>query len=51
MDMAGNVGYSDSDPSAPRIINDLGHREASATPPNVFGYYSAHILSLDEKDP
>ena len=24
MDMAGNIGYSDSDPSAPRIINNLG---------------------------
>ena len=50
MDMAGNIGYSDSDPSAPRIINDLGEEEDRSVP-NVFGYYSAHILSLDEKDP
>ena len=52
MDMAGNIGYSDSDPSAPRIINDLGTaKDKTRTVPNVFGYYSAHILSLDEKDP
>ncbi len=52
MDMAGNVGYSDSDPSAPRIINDLGEDLADGRDvPNVFGYYSAHILLLDEKDP
>ena len=24
MDMAGNIGYSDSEPAAPRIINNLG---------------------------
>ena len=51
MDMAGNVGYSDSDPTAPRIINDLGSESDDRTVPNVFGYYSAHIISLDEKDP
>ena len=52
MDMAGNIGYSDSDPSAPRIINDLGEDLADGRDvPNVFGYYSAHIISLDEKDP
>ena len=52
MDMAGNVGFSDSDPSAPRIINNLGEpADERGTAPNVFGYYSAHILSLDEKDP
>ena len=50
MDMAGNIGYSDSDPSAPRIINDLGEEDDRSVP-NVFGYYSAHIISLDEKDP
>ena len=52
MDMAGNIGFSDSDPSNPRYINDLGEadenkREAG----NVLGYYSAHIVTLDEKDP
>ena len=54
MDMAGNIGYSDSEPSAPRIINNLGEPEGDQRgddPPNVFGYYSAHILLLDEKDP
>ena len=52
LDMAGNVGYSDSDPSAPRIINNLSEPIGERGDlPNVFGYYSAHILSLDEKDP
>lgn len=53
MDMAGNIGFSDSDPSNPRFINDLGEKEADRQEPlpNVLGYYSAHIITLDEKDP
>lgn len=53
MDMAGNIGFSDSDPSNPRFINDLGEKEADRQDPlpNVLGYYSAHIITLDEKDP
>ncbi len=53
MDMAGNIGFSDSDPSNPRFINDLGEKKADrqAPLPNVLGYYSAHIITLDEKDP
>lgn len=50
MDMAGNIGFSDSDPSNPRFINDLGEKE-NRKPGNVLGYYSAHIITLDEKDP
>ncbi len=51
MDMAGNIGFSDSDPSNPRFINDLGEKQADRKKPNVLGYYSAHIITLDEKDP
>ena len=52
MDMAGNIGFSDSDPANPRFINDLGEKDATKqNPGNVLGYYSAHIITLDEKDP
>ncbi len=51
MDMAGNIGFSDSDPSNPRYINDLGAEDGKRKPGNVLGYYSAHIMKLDEKDP
>ncbi len=52
MDRAGNIGFSDSDPSNPRFINDLGEpADKKRKVPNVFGYYSAHIVTLDEKDP
>ena len=51
MDMAGNIGFSDSDISNPRFINDLGEKEADRKVPNVLGYYSAHVFTLDEKDP
>ena len=53
MDMAGNIGFSDSDPSNPRYINELGKKKADrkAAKHNILGYYSAHIITLDEKDP
>ena len=56
MDMAGNIGFSDSDPTNPRYINALGEAKAADRDPmgkkhNVLGYYSAHIINLDEKDP
>lgn len=52
MDVAGNVGFSDSDPDNPYFINDLGKEEPrDRNRPNVLGYYSAHIFGLDEKDP
>ncbi len=51
LDMAGNVGFSDSDPTSPRFINDLGTKAADRKEPNVLGYYSAHVITLDEKDP
>ena len=59
MDMAGNIGFSDADPANPRYINalgedkasDRGHTGAKGKKHNVLGYYSAHIITLDEKDP
>ena len=52
MDMAGNIGFSDSDPANPGYINDLGEKDSSKREAgNVLGYYSAHIITLDEKDP
>ena len=51
LDMAGNIGFSDSDVSNPRFINDLGEDTDDRNEPNVLGYYSAHIINLDEKDP
>lgn len=52
VDIAGNIGFSDADPSDPYFINDLG-KEAPRDRiiPNVLGYRSAHIIGLDEKDP
>ena len=52
VDLAGNVGFSDSDPDDPYFINDLGVEDPNErNKPNVLGYYSAHIFGLDEKDP
>ena len=52
VDRAGNVGFSDSDPDNPYFINNLGVDEPNERyAPNVLGYYSAHIVGLDEKDP
>ena len=48
-DLAGNVGFSDSDPEKPRFINDLGEKTPSV--PNVLGVFSRHIVWLDEIDP
>ncbi len=52
IDVAGNVGFSDSDPDEPYFMNDLGREDrGERVVPNVLGYYSAHIFGLDEKDP
>ena len=55
-DLAGNVGFSDSDPTAPRFINALGEeKEADRDPDgdthNVIGVYSRHVVYIDEIDP
>ena len=59
MDMAGNIGFSDSDAANPRFINALGEEKDAdrgingkkGMNHNVLGYYSAHVIKLDEKDP
>ena len=55
-DVAGNVGFSDSDDSGPRLINDYGKTPGDDDPPkpgkyNVLGSYARHIFFLDEKEP
>ena len=54
-DLAGNVGFSDSDPAKPRFINDLGTAKSDRPKPedlpNVLGVFSLHIVYLDEIDP
>lgn len=54
MDMAGNIGFSDADAANPRLINGLGEKDSTKRKQitgNILGYYSAHIITLDEKDP
>ena len=58
IDLAGNIGFSDADPAAPSFINDLGTAIAdrlggTGNPPlpNVLGWYSRHVINLDDKDP
>ena len=55
MDMAGNIGFSDSDPAKPRFIKDLGEKDTTKRIKlidlAILGYYSAHVITLDEKDP
>lgn len=58
IDLAGNVGFSDADPAGPSFINDLGTAvgdrlgETGNPPlPNVLGFYSRHVITLDDKDP
>ena len=55
-DLAGNVGFSDSQPTAPRFINALGEEEADDRDPdgkthNVIGVFSRHVVYIDELDP
>lgn len=66
-DLAGNVGFSDSKPAAPRFIDDLGAEksgdrtngdsddpggpEGGKRVHNVLGIFSAHIVHIDDMDP
>ncbi len=55
-DLAGNVGFSDSEPTAPRFINALGEEKAGDRDPNgkkhnVLGVFSRHVVFIDEIDP
>ena len=57
MDIAGNIGFSDSEPSDPTFIHDLGteykDRDDKGTKitHNVIGWYSRHVYYLDDVDP
>ncbi len=58
IDLAGNIGFSDADPAAPSFINDLGTalsdrlgQTGNPPLPNVLGWYSRHVINLDDKDP
>ena len=52
-DVAGNIGFSDSDAEGPRFINDLGEESGKRNTGryNVLGWYARHIFFLDEVDP
>ena len=62
-DLAGNVGFSDSNPSAPRFIDALGAEKDGVRADgdsddangkrvhNVLGIYSSHVVHIDDKDP
>ena len=57
VDVAGNIGFSDSDPSDPTFIHDLGtaydDRDDKGTKikHNVLGWFSRHVYRLDDVDP
>ena len=53
MDRAGNLGFSDSEPSSPRFIHEYGIKstDRKRDKHNVLGWYSRHILFLDLVDP
>ena len=58
IDLAGNVGFSDSDPDGPSLIDDLGNLQKDRVDngdngriPNVLGIFSRHVILLDDKDP
>ena len=57
IDVAGNIGFSDADPSAPNFIHDLGTKYVDRTDKgtkikhNVLGVYSRHVYYLDDVDP
>ncbi len=53
-DVAGNIGFSDSDEDGPRFINNLGEEDTTKRNTgryNVLGWYARHIFFLDEVDP
>lgn len=55
-DLAGNIGFSDSDAANPRFIDSLGEkklvdRNKGPRTHNVLGYFSAHIVHIDDLDP
>ena len=54
IDMAGNIGFSDSEPGSPTFIHDLGTKSADRDDDdlhNVLGWFSRHVYYLDDVDP
>ena len=54
MDIAGNIGFSDSEPSDPTFIHDYGTKKKDRDDDdkhNVIGWYSRHTYFLDDVDP
>ena len=54
IDLAGNIGFSDANTGKPTRINDLGTEAADRAKPldhNVLGWFSRHVINLDDKDP
>ena len=53
LDIAGNIGFSDSEEVGRTFIHDFGTRRADrkADRYNVLGWYSRHIISIDQLDP
>ena len=54
MDVAGNIGFSDSEASDPTFIHDYGTKKADRDADNkhnVIGWYSRHVYFLDDVDP
>lgn len=55
-DLAGNIGFSDSDAANPRFIDALGKakledRNKGPRAHNILGSFSSHIVHIDDKDP
>ena len=55
-DLAGNIGFSDSDAIKPRFIDALGEekqtdRDKGARLHNVLGFFSGHVVHIDDMDP
>ena len=54
VDIAGNIGFSDSEPGAPTFIHDLGTKKGDrdgGLQHNVLGWFSRHVYFLDDVDP
>ena len=53
LDIAGNIGFTDSELTGPTFILDYGTKRADrkSNRYNVLGWYSRHIISIDQQDP
>ena len=58
-DLAGNIGFSDSDVAKPRFIDAWGEEKVAKRGPtgtegkkhNILGFFSAHVVHIDDLDP